>query len=344
MDRGAPPGLVMKARGFVLGKFMPPHAGHVSLIDAARMLVRQLTILVCWLPDDPIPGPLRLEWMRQLFPECRVLGHGEVVPQTPDDSSNFWRIWQRIVRDAHPEPIDYVFAGEGYGAELAREVGGFHVPLGGRVLQQSDRIGELSASAVRGNPAAYWDLLPWPVRSYYRRTVCLHGGESTGKSTLSASLAAHFNTIWVPEYGRSHCQANPGELSAADLRLIGQAQTAMIKSAEPWAGDVLITDTDALMTAAWSRMLLGEAPRELLLQPKADLYLLLEPDLPWADDGTRFFRLQKERVRFAALAEDVLVEAGVTVAKVRGEGPERQQAALAAISSHLSTSVAQRPT
>ena len=44
--------------GFVLGKFMPPHLGHVHLCETARQLVDRLTILVCWLPDDPIPGPL----------------------------------------------------------------------------------------------------------------------------------------------------------------------------------------------------------------------------------------------------------------------------------------------
>ena len=49
----------------------------------------------------------------------------------------------------------------------------------------------------------------------------------------------------------------------------------------------LIADTDALMTAAWCEMLLGERPAELMQAPKADLYLLLEPDLPWIDDGTR---------------------------------------------------------
>ena len=54
-------------RGFLLGKFMPPHAGHVSLIEAARRLVDELTILVCSLPDDPIPGQVRLEWMRAMF-------------------------------------------------------------------------------------------------------------------------------------------------------------------------------------------------------------------------------------------------------------------------------------
>jgi len=47
-------------RGFILGKFMPPHAGHVTLIQSARALVDELTILLCSLPDDPILGETRL--------------------------------------------------------------------------------------------------------------------------------------------------------------------------------------------------------------------------------------------------------------------------------------------
>ena len=79
-------------RGFLLGKFMPPHAGHQMLIDSARAMVDDLTILVCWLPDDPVPGPQRLAWMRELFPDCRVVGHDGVLPgfhtavlMAPDD-------------------------------------------------------------------------------------------------------------------------------------------------------------------------------------------------------------------------------------------------------------------
>ena len=98
-------------RGFLLGKFMPPHAGHLSLIRAARALVDELTVLICWLPDDPIPGETRLEWMRALAPDCRIVGHGAVVPQAPEDSADFWPIWRGIVGEAHPEPIDYLFAG-----------------------------------------------------------------------------------------------------------------------------------------------------------------------------------------------------------------------------------------
>jgi NadR type nicotinamide-nucleotide adenylyltransferase len=180
-------------RGFLLGKFMPPHAGHVHLCETARLLVDKLTILVCWLPDDPVPGPLRLAWMKELFPDCRVIGHDAIVPQAPEESPDFWPVWRGIVRAAHPEPIDMVFAGEDYGLRLAREIGAAFTPVAPRLFP------DLSGSAVRADPWACWDHIPPVVRPHYARTICLHGPESTGKSTLSAPLAAHFDTLWVPE-------------------------------------------------------------------------------------------------------------------------------------------------
>lgn len=321
----------MKRRGFLLGKFMPPHAGHIALIDAARDLVDELTVLVCWLPDDPIAGERRLAWMRDLFPDCRVLGHGHVVPQAPEDSPDFWPIWREIVAVAHPEPIEYLFAGEEYGARLAQEVGGFFVPLGGRILSIDDALSGLSASVVRANPAANWPMLPEPVRAHYRKRICLHGAESTGKSTLAGQLSQRLGMIAVGEYGRSHCEVHRGDLTRDDLLLIGRAQQAMAAAAERWAGPHLLLDTDALMTAAWCEMLLGERPAELMEARKADLYLLLEPDLPWVDDGTRFFSDPAERHRFARIAEQVLIDAEVPFVRISGSGNSRYEAALRAM-------------
>ena len=50
-------------RGFLLGKFMPPHAGHLFLCEVARARVDQLTVLLCSHDAEPIPGDLRAAWM-----------------------------------------------------------------------------------------------------------------------------------------------------------------------------------------------------------------------------------------------------------------------------------------
>jgi NadR type nicotinamide-nucleotide adenylyltransferase len=320
------------SRGFLLGKFMPPHAGHMLLCDSARSLVDELTILVCSLPGDPIKGALRLAWMRELMPDCRVIHHDAPVPQGPRDGPDFWPVWGTIVRAAHPEPIDLVFAGQDYGLRLAAELDATFVPIGARVMgQDPDGLGGLGAGAIRADPWAYWRFLPEPVRAHFARTFCLHGVESTGKSMMAERLARHFGTVWTPEYGRAHCEAHGIDLDEEGLLLIGRAQQAMIAASLPWCDRRLIVDTDALMTAAWCEMLLGRAPDALFAYPKADLYLLLEPDVPWVDDGTRCFGTDEARARFAAACRAVLGRAGVRWQSIGGSWDERFTKAAAAI-------------
>jgi NadR type nicotinamide-nucleotide adenylyltransferase len=319
-------------RGFILGKFMPPHAGHVTLIQSARALVDELTILLCSLPADPIPGETRLEWLRTLFPDCKILWHPQPAPQHPDEDPSFWAIWKRIVARHHPDPIDYVFAGESYGADLAKHVGGLFVPLGARILNaDANGVGALSGSAVRADPWAYWQYLPHPVRSHYGLTVCLHGIESVGKSTLSERLAEHYSTVLVPEYGRSHCEMHGTDCREEDLMLIGEAQQAMIEAARPWANRLLITDTDALMTAAWSQMMIGYMPDQLICHRKADLYLMLGTDAPFVDDGTRVYKSTEERDRFNRIARDALALSRTNFIEISGSWDQRFNSAVAAI-------------
>ncbi|MBY8826079.1 AAA family ATPase [Sphingomonas colocasiae] len=313
--------------GFLLGKFMPPHRGHVLLCETARTLVDRLTILVCWLPDDPVPGPLRLQWMRALFPDCEVIGHDATVPQEPADHPDFWPIWRGIVKTAHPDPIDFVFASDAYGQRLADEVGARFLPV-----DPERRAAPISGSAVRADPWRHWSDIPAPVRPYYARSICLHGPESVGKSVLSARLAAHFETDLVPEYGRTWCEQFGTDLTMDDLIWIARGHDAMTRAALRQCNRRLILDTDPLMTAAWAEMLFGRRdPWFDRWDATADLYLLLDTDLPWRDDGTRLFGAPADRARFLEVSRAELERRGVRWAIVDGEGEARFEAALAAI-------------
>lgn len=314
-------------RGFLLGKFLPPHAGHVLLCQVAAALVDELTILVCWLPDDPIPGEARLAWMRELFPGCRVVGHGAPVPQTPGEHPDFWAIWRAISKAAHPEPVDVVFASESYGARLAAELGARFHPV-----DPARAAVPVSGSAIRADPWGQWHHLPGPVRAHYARTICLHGPESTGKSWLAPRLAAHFDTLFVPEYGRTWCEMLGTELTMADLLAIATTHDAMTRASLRQCNRRLILDTDPLMTAVWADMLFDTRdPWFDRWEGTADLYLLLDCDLPWIDDGTRLFGGEAERRRFFDLSRAELERRGVRWALVRGEGEARFASALAAI-------------
>jgi NadR type nicotinamide-nucleotide adenylyltransferase len=325
--RGAPADGRAMSNGFLLGKFMPPHAGHLLLGQTAQALVDTLTILVCWLPDDPIPGPLRLQWMRELFPAARVIGHDAPVPQTPDEHPDFWRTWREIVCAAHPEPIDRLFASEAYGARLASEIGADFV------MVDPERVAvPVSASAIRTDPFAHWRHIPGPVRPHFARTICLHGPESTGKSTLAPQLAAHFDTLYVPEYGRTYCEQHGLTLGMRDLIAIGRTHAAMTRSLLRQCNRRLILDTDPVMTAAWATMLFNHSdPWFDAFDETADLYLLLDIDIPWVDDGTRFFGDKGRRQRFFDLSRDELERRGLPYVVIGGAPEERLARSIAAI-------------
>ena len=167
--------------------------------------------------------------------------------------------------------------------------------------------------------------------------VCFHGAESTGKSVLAEKLAREFGGTWVPEYGRTYCEVRGTDLDMADLTAIAEGQAMAVEAALSGHPKLLLLDTDQLMTAAWAEMLFGEVPPELVSYPKADLYLLFTPDVPWIDDGTRIFGKGPLRSRFAALAEEVLVRTGVRYQTISGGWVEREKAARAAITALLAT-------
>ena len=162
-------------------------------------------------------------------------------------------------------------------------------------------------------------------------SVCFHGAESTGKSVLAEKLAHEFSGTWVPEYGRTYCEERGTDLGMDDLLAIAEGQAMAVEAASAAKPKLLLLDTDQLMTAAWAEMLFSEVPHELTAYPKADLYLLFTPDVPWIDDGTRFFGKGPLRSRFAALAEEVLIRSGVKYVTISGGWVEREKAARTAI-------------
>jgi len=317
----------MTTRGFLLGKFMPPHAGHQLLCDVARSLSDALTILVCSLEREPISGHLRHTWMSELYPDCRVLHLSRDMPQEPAEHPRFWDIWRDAVRELHPEPIDLVFASEPYGHRLGAELSARFVPVDPARLAVP-----ISGTAVREDLLSAWSALAPPVRAHFARKVCLFGPESTGKTTLVTQLAQRFSTVGVPEYGRTYTDAFGVDCSADDLIRIAKGQQAMIASCARRSGPILFTDTDAVLTAVWATMLTGERPAFFEQDMElCSLYLLTDVDTPWVDDGTRYFPENAVRRQFFDACRSELERRGAPYVVIRGSYAERLAAAEAAV-------------
>jgi NadR type nicotinamide-nucleotide adenylyltransferase len=313
--------------GFVLGKFMPPHLGHVHLCEFARHACERLTILVCSLDDDPIPGELRARWMRELFPDCDVQWCAERLPQAPDEHPAFWPIWRDVVERYAGKP-DVVFASEDYGVRLATEVGARFMPV-----DPARRAVPISATEVRAEPFANWRFIPEPVRPWFVKRVCLFGPESVGKSTLAAALGRRFNTSVAWEYARNWIEVFGTELDEAVLDQYALGQIAEAKAARRLANRLVIEDTDPVLTAVWSDMLFGRRARWLdVYDDYADLYLLCDVDLPWVDDGSRILGDPAQRQRFFEACRTELDRRRLDYALVRGTtSSEREASAIAAV-------------
>ena len=164
------------------------------------------------------------------------------------------------------------------------------------------------------------------------RTICLHGPESTGKSTMAARLAARLGGEVLDEYGREYAEARGIDFTMRDLVEIAKTHDAGARMMLAEGADPLILDTDPLMTAVWAQMLFGwRDPWFDAWEGTAELYLLFDIDLPWVPDGTRMFGSETQRRKFFDLSRAELDRRGVRWALIGGEGEVRFERALAAI-------------
>ena len=165
------------------------------------------------------------------------------------------------------------------------------------------------------------------------KTICLHGPESTGKSTIAPRLARHFDGVCIAEFGRTYCETFGTDLTMADLVTIAKAHDNKTRAALAAGKFPVILDTDPLMTAVWADMLFGRRDPWLdRWEGTADAYLLFDIDLPWVDDGTRFFGTTARRRAFFDQSRAELDRRGVPWALVSGTGDARWMSALDAIS------------
>lgn len=164
--------------------------------------------------------------------------------------------------------------------------------------------------------------------------ICLIGAESSGKTTLARQLAAHFSTVWVPEYARELAQVK-GDVFADDVIDVIKAQIAMETVMTNYATGFLFCDTAPLLTTIWSEWLFRGCPPdaiELASAQKYDGYLLLDTDIAWQDDPVRC--LPTQRAQFLQVLEQRLQQWQRPYYRITGQDKQPIKQALAYIANH----------
>ena len=124
--------------------------------------------------------------------------------------------------------------------------------------------------------------------------IALFGPESTGKTTLAKQLAAHYDTVWTPEFARDYLQQKWDReqkiCDVNDMLPIAYGQVQLENENVAVANKFLFCDTNLLVTKVFSEVYYNYC--DPLLQKAAqeheyDLFFLTDIDVPWEKDDLR---------------------------------------------------------
>jgi NadR type nicotinamide-nucleotide adenylyltransferase len=181
------------------------------------------------------------------------------------------------------------------------------------------------------------------------KKIVVLGPESTGKSSLCAQLAGHYQTQWVPEFARAYLLQYGSQYTVDNLYSIATGQLAsedaalkqlVAHSLSPDAAlpnndfYPLLIDTDMYVMKVWSEVVFNQCDNRILnaiAQRPYDLYLLCDTDLPWVADELREYPDLHTRQTIFQYYKDAMIQQHVPFVIIRGDYESRFKTAVAAI-------------
>lgn len=214
--------------GLVVGKFAPLHCGHERLINTALAQCEELFIISYSVPEMPDCEPeKRLTWLQVRFPRAMVLVltpeliaryNLPAIPHNDADADIHRHYVATLCLQVLRCRPHAVFTAEDYGDGFAKVLAlRFAQPVEHVRLQRPLGDKSPSGTLIRSDVHRYRYMLAHDVYRSFVRRICLLGGESTGKSTLSKALADVLDTAYVAEFGRDYWEEKNGVLTADDL-------------------------------------------------------------------------------------------------------------------------------
>ena len=310
-------------KGFVFGKFMPLHKGHIALIDFALKNCDHLSIVLCYSSNEPIKGIVRKQWLESIVKNydtvnilCFEYDENE-LPNTSVSSSEVSKVWATAFKKLLPD-ADIVFASEKYAEYI-----GEYMNVEYLLFDEKRILVPVSATQIRENALFYWNYLPKEVRPYFVKKICIAGTESTGKSTLTKNLAMHYHTTYVAEAGRDIVEVTDN-CTYEDLLKIAEVHTKEILKKTPGANKLLFVDTDINITRSYSEFLFKRTLKTEDWMEAAnhfDMYLFLEPDCEYVQDGTRLSI--EERNKLSEHHKKILIREGINYISINGSWENR---------------------
>lgn len=323
-------------KAFVFGKFLPFHKGHEAMIRFALDHCDSLTVLVCCSDQELYAGVLRQKWIKDTFPEENKLNiisykyREDELPNTSESSEGVSRIWAGVFQSLVGD-CSLLVTSEPYGTYVAAFMGIRHLSF-----DPDRRLVPVSGTAIRADMRGNWHFLASGTKPFFARKVAILGTESTGKTTLSRQLAEYYGSQLVSEVARSLIPDSK-QFAFEDLSLVAAAHAYQIEQAiQADNGWLVILDTDVHLTCSYARFVFDQklpVADHIWAANRADVYLYLNNDVPYVQDGTRLSEDDRNRLDLSHRA--VLGEHGILFQEISGTWEERFNTACSIIDNLL---------
>lgn len=323
--------ILMYKVGLYGGTFSPLHQGHVSCIAKATCMCEELYIIINHSQNPKeIDIRIRYRWLYQLTVEMKNV-HLMILEDQNTEKTDY-SVEQACIdannlKEKIGKPVDIVFCGSDYDADSfwakAYPESKLHI---------FERNG-ISSTQIRENPYGHWDWIPNVVKPYYNKKVLICGLESTGKSVLTAKLAAYYNTNYVIEAGR-----DLSEKSGTDEYMLEEDFTEILltqKMNEMHAIEsskkVLFCDTNALYTMFYLDYFNENGMNDKNIElaktienlNNYDLIFLLKPTDIWVQDGDRKEDIRDNKEIYYQQIKDIIQSHHNNLVEIDGTYEER---------------------
>lgn len=318
--------------GMYGGCFNPLHLGHVNAIITAANQCEKLYVVMSNSKDpNEINHKERLMWLKSVTHDMENVEVFEIFDNNNTKDIYDWDNGVKQVKEHIKEKIDVIFAGSDY---IGTNTWENAYPESKVVYLDRSKV-NISSSEIRKNPFKYYSYLPRIVQKHFIKKVCVIGTESCGKSTLVRNLALKYNTSYVREEGRYVCDEAGGIDNMQKYHYHNilfrhkNTEELMMNS----ANKVLFIDTDSLITLYYYKLDFGIKNKEdhefekiaegISYLNNYDLYIFLEPDVKWVQDGSRTYGDAKIREKNNKILKDLLKKNNIKYVSINGDYQNR---------------------